>query len=288
MDLDSDGDLDVLSATEGKSNTLFLHFAPDDTTRLLDGDAWTTVPLPQSDGDTRWLFCLPLKPGVFLAAGKGDNAGVYRYTCEGPPRDAASWKAERLGDAGWVMTMKALDQHRVLMSNRRPPNPGLFIIEEPLSESPVLRRVAESDEPLMFADYVLRPDNALPTVYAGLQATAWQSFTPDGGSYRVTRHPLPAWSGTGKGVAVGDLDGDGLEDLALTCEHAEDKVGVWWISNVAAVGGKATNYRPVTNHIGVKFDRIELIDLDGDDDLDLITCEERDGLGVIWYENPLN
>ena len=37
---------------------------------------------------------------------------------------------------------------------------------------------------------------------------------------------------------------------------------------------------------GVKFDRIELLDLDGDGDLDLITCEERDNLGVVWYENP--
>jgi hypothetical protein len=37
---------------------------------------------------------------------------------------------------------------------------------------------------------------------------------------------------------------------------------------------------------GIKFDRIELLDLDADGDLDVITCEERDNLGVIWYENP--
>ena len=37
---------------------------------------------------------------------------------------------------------------------------------------------------------------------------------------------------------------------------------------------------------GVKFDRIAPADLDGDGDMDLITCEERDQLGVIWYENP--
>jgi len=44
---------------------------------------------------------------------------------------------------------------------------------------------------------------------------------------------------------------------------------------------------------GSKFDRIELIDLDGDGDLDVLTCEENyginsKGLGVIWYENPSN
>ena len=31
---------------------------------------------------------------------------------------------------------------------------------------------------------------------------------------------------------------------------------------------------------------MELIDLDGDGDLDVMTCEERKNLGVIWYENP--
>lgn len=42
---------------------------------------------------------------------------------------------------------------------------------------------------------------------------------------------------------------------------------------------------------GIKYDRIELLDLDGDGDLDVLTCEEEvgvrhEGLGVIWYENP--
>ena len=44
---------------------------------------------------------------------------------------------------------------------------------------------------------------------------------------------------------------------------------------------------------GYKFDRIELVDLDGDGDLDVLTCEENygpnsEGLGVIWFENPFN
>jgi hypothetical protein len=41
---------------------------------------------------------------------------------------------------------------------------------------------------------------------------------------------------------------------------------------------------------GRKFDLVTLIDLDGDGDLDVLTNdenEEGDGLGVVWYENPV-
>jgi hypothetical protein len=37
---------------------------------------------------------------------------------------------------------------------------------------------------------------------------------------------------------------------------------------------------------GVKFDLLETLDIDGDGDLDVLTCEETENLGVIWYENP--
>ena len=37
---------------------------------------------------------------------------------------------------------------------------------------------------------------------------------------------------------------------------------------------------------GVKHDLVVPVDLDGDGDLDILTCEEVKNLGVIWYENP--
>ena len=47
----------------------------------------------------------------------------------------------------------------------------------------------------------------------------------------------------------------------------------------------------ISGPVGSKFDRIELIDLDGDGDLDVLTTEENFGpdslgIGAIWYENP--
>ena len=37
---------------------------------------------------------------------------------------------------------------------------------------------------------------------------------------------------------------------------------------------------------GIKYDRVVMHDIDGDGDLDALCCEERDQLGVFWYENP--
>lgn len=45
-------------------------------------------------------------------------------------------------------------------------------------------------------------------------------------------------------------------------------------------------WSPIDVTTRVKFDRIVLIDLDDDGDLDVLTCEERQNLGIIWYENP--
>ena len=68
--------------------------------------------------------------------------------------------------------------------------------------------------------------------------------------------------------------------MVVTCENAiGEKAGVLRASNTTA-------WESVSGPEGIKFDRIELLDLDEDGDLDIITCEEKAGLGVVWYENP--
>jgi hypothetical protein len=97
--------------------------------------------------------------------------------------------------------------------------------------------------------------------------------------------PYPERAGSAKAVAWGDFNQDGRLDLAFSCENAgaEGKEGVWWFESRPE--GKWIPHS-VSGKEGIKFDRIEVLDVDGDGDLDLITTEERLGLGVIWYENP--
>ena len=67
----------------------------------------------------------------------------------------------------------------------------------------------------------------------------------------------------------------GRADIAVTCEHAEDRHGAFWMEQTDS-GWVAHTISGLT---GTKFDRIELYDFDGDGDLDLLTCEERENLG---------
>jgi len=156
-------------------------------------------------------------------------------------------------------------------------------------------------------------------------------------SWRQHEIALPDRAGRAKAVAVGDIDKDGRKDIVFTCENARGKHGVGWLSYQNAVTGeedltaehaenaetgkinnilsadsavspvKSLAHSAVKSEwihhdisgdkLGVKYDRIELLDLDGDGDLDVLTTEESQacperspgdgvGLGVIWHENP--
>jgi hypothetical protein len=110
---------------------------------------------------------------------------------------------------------------------------------------------------------------------------------PGAASWESRSFTLPPSAGTSKAVAAGDLDLDGKPDLVVTCEGADgDRPGVLWLPGEDAAGLRFGPARDLSGAPGAKYDLVELLDLDGDKDLDVLTCEEQDNLGVIWYENP--
>ena len=82
-----------------------------------------------------------------------------------------------------------------------------------------------------------------------------------------------------------------------TCEHAIDgKTGVFWLAYEKHPTETQWRARSINGAEGFIFDLLQLVDLDGDGDLDVITQEEKGPylaagyvgkeLGVVWYENP--
>ncbi len=85
-------------------------------------------------------------------------------------------------------------------------------------------------------------------------------------------------------VQAADVDLDGDLDLALSFSHADgDLSGVVWLE--AGPDGTWTRGE-VSGPAGTKYDNVSLEDVDADGDLDVVTSEEIEQLGVVWYENP--
>ena len=95
----------------------------------------------------------------------------------------------------------------------------------------------------------------------------------------------------GKNIAtLGDINGDGQNDIVFSCESANTpKSGLMWLSRRKGVFDGDWQAHDISGPKGIKYDRMELLDVDKDGDLDILTCEEREngkGLGLFWYENP--
>ena len=305
-DVNDDGWLDVVSSCEGKQQAVFFHLNPavtDTATsreRVRKSAAWTTKPVPASMDYTRWMFCEPLDTNSLIFGSKQPNAQITFWDLAAPENNA---RFHDLRKSGWIMSLCRFDvdddgDNDIVYSDRKGPFCSVGWLENQSNSEQTTWQdhlIGGKDLEVMFLD-IARIDNRSTIAcntrngYVLLLMPGTDVTQP----WHASRIAHPDGVGDGKGVAVGDVNNDGHMDLACTCEHAEGKVGVYWLSE-ASKGAKNDgelqrwNFNDISgNTKGIKFDRIELLDLDHDGDLDLLTCEERDNLGVIWYENPLN
>lgn len=308
VDLDGDGSVDVVSSCEGKVRTMFAHFAPADSERYLDADAWRTEPFPVTAGASAWMFCLPMEidgvNGVDLIAGSKHPDGVIGWLrSPESPRRMDDWTWYPWFDATWIMSLEAIDMDGdgdldLLASDRKTDRSGCLWLENPgrdvMREFPERKwkeqRIGARGAEVMFLDYADVDRDGLEDVIVPVRGgpMLWhRRLDASGTRWETHEIAMPPRVGTGKSVRVTDLDGDGRSDLVVSCENATDgKSGLFWLSAEGEPGETEWRYHEISGSEGVKFDLVQLVDLDGDGDLDVVTCEERDQLGVIWYENP--
>ncbi|MCF7669657.1 MAG: VCBS repeat-containing protein [Verrucomicrobia bacterium] len=304
-DLNADGAVDVVSSCEGNTRCMFVHLAPEDFDMYLNPQEWETEPLPDTMGQAQWMFAIPLqvdnRNGPDLVIGsKGENASVDWIMAPGKPENLDQWHRYPISQAGWIMSLIGSDidadgDNDIILSDRRGQLRGVRWLENP-GENGNRRTqwqnhfIGGRDLEVMFIDVADMNADGLDDVVvtARRRHLFWfERISREGARWRRHNIPFPGNMGYGKAVAVGDINKDGLPDIVITGAEAAGKSGVKWLENES--GGK---WRPheISGIKGIKFDRIELFDLDGDIDLDVLTCEEREGgagLGVIWYENPL-
>jgi hypothetical protein len=184
----------------------------------------------------------------------------------------------------------------ILASDRKGTRRGVFWLENPGQSATaegvkwIEHRVGPGDREVMFlavADLDDQVRRAIVCAVKGRGITVYWTPENEVDGWQTHEIAMPDHCGSGKGVAICDVDLDGRQDVIFSCEHATDgKSGVRWLSYNRGALDPVWRDREISGPEGVKFDRIELLDLDRDGDQDVLTCEERDNLGVIWYENP--
>jgi hypothetical protein len=192
------------------------------------------------------------------------------------------------------MSLRAADMdgdgdEDILISDRKGPARGVLWLDNPgIAQAASVprwteRRLNGIDAEVMFLDRgdVVgdpQPDVVVAARDRGILILQWPTLA-------IREIPIPHDCGVGKAVAIGDIDLDGQADIVFTCEAADQhRSGARWLRKTQSESSWKDH--EISGPRGIKFDRIELLDLDEDGDLDVLTCEERDNLGVIWYENP--
>lgn len=297
-DINGDQVMDVVSSTEGDGRTIYVHIAPSEG--YMDAGKWETVPVARSEGKGQWMFAFPMdvdgNGSMDLVAGsKNDFAAIGSWRFPATPGGKASWS--RWYGAGWVMSITAHDMNGdgavdIVASDRKGPRSGaLWFQNMPGSAAwPVVRAGPEGEVEAMFLDVAdLDGDGMTDIVMAAKDGPIQflRGLNRRGNSFRTHTIDMPDGFGSGKAVAVGDLDMDGALDVVFTCEHADGELsGVGLLQHSGDPTASEWAATDIGGPDGTKFDRAELLDLDGDGDLDVLTTEEADGLGVVWYENP--
>jgi hypothetical protein len=310
VDLDSDGALDVISSCEGKTRSMFVHWAPKDRSKLLDPTAWKTEPLPATVARQQWMFAAPAQIDGrnaldLFAGGKGAKAAVVWLEAPAKARDLSAWRLHTLASAGWIMSLVPHDLDAdgdldVIVSDRKGPNRSVYWLQNPGRDRAVQldgwrrHEIGGSGEEVMFLTVAdLDRDGATDIVTATRTGKIHYFRRRPGKATNAVKwddHIIKSPFGItgGKAVHAADIDLDGRLDLVHTAETGRDrgKPGVCWLRYEKSPTESAWKAHDISGPEGSKFDLVATRDLDGDGDLDVIACEERSNLGVIWYENP--
>ena len=314
-DLDNDGAMDVITSAEGETKKIYINWSPTDPSNLMDISQWESRVLPTSEGLMQWMFGIPIQidslHGIdFVVGAKNREAEIGWFKAPKKPRELGQWTWNTISNATWVMSLISSDMDHdgdldIVTSDRMAGKTnGVRWLENPGKGSKVNQKwknhyIGARGKDVMFMDLAdLDKDgleDAIVTQYTDQEIIYMRRLDTTGTQWESYSIDIPAKTGRAKAVKAGDINGDGKIDLvhSTNTQRDENRSGVYWLSYLNTPMDAVWEWHNISGPIGYKYDRIELLDLDGDGDLDVVTTEENygqnsSGLGLLWFENPLN
>ena len=315
VDVDGDGTIDVISATEGGNRQLMINFSPTDPADYTNSSMWTTVAFSTLSApnvpNQIWIYSLVMDVNqdgnLDVVSGGKDDAKVGWFEApEINKRDLSKWQYHEMGDVGWTMSLIESDMDGdsdIVLTDRHTDfgiqgarwleNSGSDGDQNSLWTNHFIGTQYEQTMSMTFADMDGDMDLDVVIPISNDQRVLWlERLDATGDSW--TEHVIngPANVGSGKAVEVADVNNDGQLDLILSFANAVNgRSGVVWLEYSNSVFDSDWVRHEISGPDGVKFDLVAMLNLDYDGNLDLVTTEERGSdeipeLGVIWYENP--
>ena len=310
-DMNNDGTLDIVSCTENHSEKILVHFSPQKD--FLNPKNWHQLVLPASDSVMMWMFAEPFqvdgKNGVdLIAAGKNKNGKLGWFEAPPDAHDLNTWIWHPISSMGWVMSILLKDMDRdddidIIVTDRRSELQGCRWLENPgvgelQKKAWTNHFIGSKGLEVMFMTMVDLDGDGMEEAVVAERTTEtiriYKKTDHSGLNWQEQIIQVPNTTGRCKSVEVGDMNSDGVQDLVLsTNTYGENKAGITWLDGNKMAHYTSEDFQPISGVHNAKYDKVLLLDIDEDGDLDVLICEENygeksEGLGVIWYENQLS
>lgn len=310
VDMNNDGRVDVVSCTENHSEKIFVHW--NKGKNLLDTNNWKQEILSASEGEMMWMYAEPLqldnKNGLdLIAAGKGEKSYLGWFESPAQPNNLNDWHWYPISPVGWIMSILKRDmdgdgdtdivisdRYGKLQACRWLENPGHVKEQKGAWQS---HFIGAKNLEVMFicmADIDGdKEEEAIVCERSKQTIRIYKRTDKQGLDWDEKTIQIPVFTGSAKSIEVGDLNNDGVCDLILsTNTNGIETNGLIWLNGKKINQAEEMDWQVISGAHNSKYDKVELIDIDKDGDLDILVCEENygensTGLGVVWYENTL-